>query len=357
MINHEIRLCLLGTQGHAEKFAALAKESGLGIVVGVWDADPMKSKDVAERLQISFWSDYKSITKENTDAVIITAANSLHKELVLYACEQGLHIFLEKPIAVSAEDAYEMKAAVNHSGVTFFMSDPFVRQGIIALKKKMQDGTFGCVSGASIRLARWADETAWSEYSQDTSQGGIMSSVGGHALHQAWYLFGRPDSVSASVSYFSKEAREKQCEDQCNLLLSYHDGKQVTVECSLSSCLSNHVYVYGSKSFGLVTDIPKTDGNQILTMYADDGTVTTYPSDCLPSFPQRHIVYFMRMIQEHLSNHVIGTTDESNAGVSLDDACEYAVLIDWIYKNIAVGSKEEGNHSFVFSNQKMKDEY
>ena len=57
--------------------------------------------------------------REDVDAVIVASPNYLHKEPVIKAAEHGVHVFCEKPIALSFKDCAEMVEACDRHQVTF----------------------------------------------------------------------------------------------------------------------------------------------------------------------------------------------------------------------------------------------
>ena len=59
------------------------------------------------------------VSRKDIQAVIVATPNYLHKEPVLAAAEHGLHVFCEKPIALSFEDCREMVDACRENHVVF----------------------------------------------------------------------------------------------------------------------------------------------------------------------------------------------------------------------------------------------
>lgn len=56
-----------------------------------------------------FYIDYKAMIQEgNLDAIIVCANKELHYEIGMYALEQGLHVFIEKPPAPTTKESKEM---------------------------------------------------------------------------------------------------------------------------------------------------------------------------------------------------------------------------------------------------------
>ncbi|WP_166239729.1 Gfo/Idh/MocA family protein [Paenibacillus turpanensis] len=90
------------------KLAAIASLSG-------------KAEETAQQFAIGkVHSSYEALLADpDVDAVYIPLPNSLHKEWVLKAAEQGKHILCEKPAALNAAEMAEMAEACRQHGVIF----------------------------------------------------------------------------------------------------------------------------------------------------------------------------------------------------------------------------------------------
>ena len=71
--------------------------------------DPENGKAVAEELGCEAAESLETlVSRKDIQAVIVATPNYLHKEPVLAAAGHGLHVFCEKPIALSYKDCEEM---------------------------------------------------------------------------------------------------------------------------------------------------------------------------------------------------------------------------------------------------------
>ncbi|ACS90734.1 Gfo/Idh/MocA family protein [Thermococcus sibiricus] len=88
----------------------------------------------AQKMKAKFYSNYESLLKdEKVDAVYIAIETYRHKEIAIRAAEEGKHILLEKPIALTLEDADEIIRAVKKAGVKLMV--PFNLRFTVPLKK------------------------------------------------------------------------------------------------------------------------------------------------------------------------------------------------------------------------------
>jgi predicted dehydrogenase len=108
----QIRIGVIGLGiggGHADHFKKLADCE----VTALADLNPDRLKTVGERLGITarYAEAGDMLEREPLDAVVIATPNKFHAPLTLAALKRGLHVFCEKPMAMSVAEATAMKAA------------------------------------------------------------------------------------------------------------------------------------------------------------------------------------------------------------------------------------------------------
>ena len=100
----------LGSMGK-NHYRVLSRLSGVQIAAL---CDIQKNEDFKE----PFYNDIDEMLRsEPIDAVIIAVPTFLHKRIALKVIEQGRDIFIEKPVASTITDAYEILEAVKQKGV------------------------------------------------------------------------------------------------------------------------------------------------------------------------------------------------------------------------------------------------
>ncbi|MGH8553060.1 MAG: Gfo/Idh/MocA family oxidoreductase, partial [Methylococcales bacterium] len=103
----KIRTAVIGTgylgKFHAEKYAALPDSE----LVAVVDADENAARQVAARNRTRAFQDYREVLGL-VDAVSIVVPTSLHHRVARDFLNSGIHVLIEKPIAVSVTEADEL---------------------------------------------------------------------------------------------------------------------------------------------------------------------------------------------------------------------------------------------------------
>lgn len=98
---------------------AVADLEGLVRVVGIADIDETRAADLARRSapHARVYTDPHALIRETEpDIVYVTTPPPLHREHALAALAVGAHLVLEKPIALSNEEAEEIGAAAEKAG-------------------------------------------------------------------------------------------------------------------------------------------------------------------------------------------------------------------------------------------------
>jgi len=138
-----------------------------------------------------------AVRDPEVDAVDICLPTSLHRTAAERAFEAGKHVFLEKPLALTLEDADAILAAAERAGRTL-MVGLVLRfwPEYVELERRIAGGALGRPLAVSTqRLSPPAD---WNQWMADRSQsGGTAVDLMIHDFDQMNWLLGRPRSVYA----------------------------------------------------------------------------------------------------------------------------------------------------------------
>lgn len=130
----------------------------------------------------------------NVDALIVSTPNYLHAPQSIAALKAGVHVLVEKPMAMNAPEAERMCEAAEKSGVLLMVAhcwrfDPDV------LWLKEQSSKLGKI----IRTKGYGVHTNWGPSGWFTQKefagGGAMADMGIHALDTARFLLDDPNPV------------------------------------------------------------------------------------------------------------------------------------------------------------------
>ncbi|NLG23985.1 MAG: Gfo/Idh/MocA family oxidoreductase, partial [Clostridiales bacterium] len=144
-----------------------------------------KARDTYGDKGSRIYTDYKEmIAAENLDAVSVCTENRMHAEITIYALDHGLHVFCEKPMAISGKQADQMVEAARRNGkkLTVGYQMRFMEDEML-LRREVEAGTFGPVYYAEATTLRRRGVPTWGVFLDAESQGGgPLIDIGTHAL-------------------------------------------------------------------------------------------------------------------------------------------------------------------------------
>jgi len=227
----KIRLGLIGTGGIARgaHLPALPKVEEIELVAAA-DVSEKSRKEAQEKFGIpKLYADYKEmIREEKLDAVDICTPNLYHKQPAIDALKSGLHVLVEKPIAMNVKEAKAMCTAAREAGKKLMVAQcQRFRPDVQQLKKYIDAGELGDIYYARVWALRRRGVPAWGVFiEKDKQGGGPMIDIGVHMLDMALYLMGNPKPVAVSGQCYTKFGRR---ENVFNPWGSW-DPKKFTVE-------------------------------------------------------------------------------------------------------------------------------
>ncbi|NIA11570.1 MAG: Gfo/Idh/MocA family oxidoreductase [Nitrospiraceae bacterium] len=133
----------------------------------------------------------------DVDAVIVSTPNYLHAPQTVAALEAGVHVMVEKPMAMNAAEAEEMVAASEHSGALLMVAHcwRFDRE-VLWLKEQVDAGRIGRI----VRTTGYGVHVHWGPGGWFTQKqfagGGALADMGIHAIDTARFLLGDPEPAS-----------------------------------------------------------------------------------------------------------------------------------------------------------------
>lgn len=117
-----MRFGLVGTGYWARETHGPGIQASSNELVGLWGRDPAKAAEAAEILGVEAFSSHDALL-DAVEAVSYAVPPDVQAPLALDAARAGKHLLLDKPVALDAEVARELRAAAKASGsrsVVFF---------------------------------------------------------------------------------------------------------------------------------------------------------------------------------------------------------------------------------------------
>ena len=140
---------------------------------------------------------------DEQDLVVVAAPNRVHASIGRAALDAGLHVVIDKPMAVTVEEARLLDQVARERAL---MLAPFHNRrwdgDMLTLRRLVAEGALGEVLRFESRFERWRPEVVsdrWRELAAPEEAGGVLYDLGTHLIDQALVLFGDADLVHAEI--------------------------------------------------------------------------------------------------------------------------------------------------------------
>ncbi|MFQ7110039.1 MAG: Gfo/Idh/MocA family protein [Anaerovoracaceae bacterium] len=142
----------------------------------------LKKHNLENDYSIKQYTDYKKMIKEiRPELVSIATESGLHAEIALYCINKGINLIIEKPMAMSMEDANKIIDLSEKRGVKVSACHQNrFNIAIQQLRKAVENGRFGKISHGSIHV-RWNRNK---DYYTQASWRGTWAQDGGALMNQ-----------------------------------------------------------------------------------------------------------------------------------------------------------------------------
>ena len=144
----------MGTE-EARALAALPEAQ----LVGLWNRTLDRAQNLAAELGCSAFANLEEmLDSRGLDAVVVATANHVHRQPVVAAARRGLHVFLEKPIALTIADCDAMIAEASKAGVILLPGHSMrFHHGCQQMKAAIDAGRIGRPLVARSLRNTWTD--------------------------------------------------------------------------------------------------------------------------------------------------------------------------------------------------------
>lgn len=229
-----LKFGLVGCGRIAKRHSELLGHNQIGnaSLVAVCDIDEEKAKKIGEQFNVPYYTDMdEMMQKESIDVVSVLTESGYHAKHVINLAKYGKHIVVEKPMALTLDDADAMIRACDENSCKLFV----VKQNrfnvpVVKLREAMDEKRFGKLVLGTIRV-RWSRDQnyydqAWWRGRWDMD-GGVLTNQASHHVDLLEYMMGDVESVFAksTTALVNIEA-----EDTAIVTLKFRNGALGIIE-------------------------------------------------------------------------------------------------------------------------------
>jgi predicted dehydrogenase len=265
------------------------------------------------------------------DFVDICTPTATHRALVLESLARELHVFCEKPVAVTTSEARELAAAARAANRILFPCHQYRQNPAwVALRGVLDAGTIGRWHLAEFHVYRAeADRGAivggvpW-RGRRENSLGGVLLDHGTHLLYLLLDVGGMPRSMLAHLSTLGHGSYD--VEDTAHLVLDYGQRAATLTLTWAGRERENRIRFIGDG--GMVEWV-----GGLLRVVGRDGTVNT--TDFSAQLQKSEYAGWMSRILGDFADAI----DRGECETSLREIEQVATLIEAAYRSAAEGCR------------------
>lgn len=219
-------------------------------VTCVWDDNKERGEKFADEFSCTFFEDYDKLLSSDIDAIAVCTSTDIHREIIVKAAKAKKHIFTEKVLALTNEDAAAIADAIRENDVKFVISYSHIpNDAVQTVHEIVSSGKIGRITYARMRNTHSGSVDNWLPphfYDIKECGGGAMIDLGAHPMYILAWLLGRPVSVSSVFT----EITGHSVEDNAVSVLRFPDGAIGVSETGfVSRSDKNGIEVSGTNGF------------------------------------------------------------------------------------------------------------
>lgn len=241
-----IRIAIIGCgavteQGH---LPAITKAENVQVTLLV-DKNLSRAEDLAQQYNVPHVSDDFTQTFNKADAAIVALPHHLHEPVCVKLLSQGIHVLVEKPMALSRTECDNMIKATDQGKAVLEIGlmRRFLRAAQFT-KAVLDADLLGPIRSFDIRegfVYNWPVASGFF-FQKKTAGGGVLLDTGAHTLDLLLWWLGNV----TSFDYF--DDNYGGVEADCVLNLVMENGVTGTIELSRTRILRNTAVIRGEKA-------------------------------------------------------------------------------------------------------------
>ncbi|HBG23049.1 MAG: Gfo/Idh/MocA family oxidoreductase [Syntrophaceticus sp.] len=249
----KINFGIIGCGRIAYKHAEAIKKNEKANLLCVCDVIKERAVDYKDKYGAqNHYTDYHELLKNpDLNVVSICTPSGMHAEMGIAAAKAGKHVIVEKPMAMSLQDADDLIQACEDNGVKLAVCfqnrfNPPVQR----LRRALEEGRFGKLTHASA-VVRWFrpqdyyDQAPWR--GTRANDGGCLMNQSIHNIDLLQWMMGPVESV---FGYTANNLRKIECEDVGVAVLKFKSGALGVIEASTTvypENLEETLNIFGEK--------------------------------------------------------------------------------------------------------------
>lgn len=237
----KIRYILIGCGHVAQRHLDIIIESGE--LVAVCDTDEEKAMNMALPYGVPFYTSIDQLVQQVlADVAVVCTPNGLHANHTIRLLENGFHVLVEKPMALSAKDGQRMiDTAKKHRRHLFTVLQNRFNPAVQALYKAIQQNDLGKLFSIQVNCFWNRDQHYYADHAwhgNEKLDGGILFTQFSHFVDLLHWYFGPVKQLSAMMQNIHHQYTALNA-DEGAVVLQFENGMMGTLQFSINSYKKN----------------------------------------------------------------------------------------------------------------------
>lgn len=374
MEKNEIGVGLIGYKfmgrTHSNAYRQVARFFDVGLVPRMRAICGRNEPAVKQAVDTLGWEGYETdyhrlIERDDVGLVDISTPGDSHEELALAAIEAGKHVFCEKPLANTLEEARRMRDAAEKAGVINVVNFNYRKAPAVALAKKLVEG------GRLGQIRHWRavylqDFILDPEFpliwrlQKEKAGSGALGDIGAHIVDLAHHIVGPISKVVGSTETFIRERPLEESggaetgrvtvDDAAMFLARFENGATGTFEATRLAAgrkNRNSFEINGSEG-SLVFDLERM--NELEVYFVEESetagfrrVIVTEPDHPYAGawWPPGHILGYEHTFVHAIKDLLDGISVGKNPSPSFEDGYRCQAVLDAVERSAQSGSWTE----------------
>lgn len=274
---YAMKWCVIGAGGIADRrtIPAILKDKN-NQLVAVMDRVETVAEKIGTKYGVPYFTDEQAmLANTDCDAVYIGTPVSCHYDQAMMALSYGKHVFVEKPVALTAEEGARLVAAFKEKNkqltIGYMMKHHNLHEKARALIES--DGV-GQVNDVRVQFSCWYPDIAGAWRQQKAlGGGGAIMDLGVHCIELVEYLL--DDEIVDVKSFYSTRTFSYEVEDGAVIIFKTKNGVLGHIDVNFNvpdKASESKLEIYGSKGYILCKGTLGQEESGVLShLYAPQG--------------------------------------------------------------------------------------
>lgn len=242
----------LGRIAWSDHLPALLRHPEKFQVTAVVDPISDRCRDTCAKFHVpaGYTSLEELLAHQTPDLVIVASPTVYHAQHTIEALEHGCHVFCDKPVAMSLQEAHQMDETARKQGRKLMIFQPRrLNSDTMAVRSLMESEILGKIYQLKLYVGNYSRRNDWQAFRKDG--GGMLRNYGAHYVDQFLCLL--HEKLRLLTCATDRIASLGDADDVVKMLLCSESGILLDLDINQASALQPYRWcIYGKYGTAMV---------------------------------------------------------------------------------------------------------